>query len=375
VTFAANYVGRSLLRNEDLRLLRGKGQFVDDLHRDGMVHAAILRSQVAHGRLRAIRAEAAKAMRGVHGVFTAADVMRMLGGSVPVIPLRLGAPQLLPFEQPVIVAEKVRYVGEPLAIVVADSRALAEDALAAIEVDIEPLPVVATREDASRDASLLFEAEGSNTAIIYTATKGDASVRAPYVRRERFSVHRHTAVCLEPRGLLAVWDGDKTRLTLLGAAKVPFTTRRTLAQNMDLPEDCVEAIEVDVGGGFGVRGDYHVEDFLVPFAARRLGRPVKWIEDRLENLMTANHARECDAEMEIACDRDGTVLALRGEVWVDSGAYIRAAATVQPRNAAQFATGPYRIANVQVRSSIVVTNKTPSGVYRGPGRFEADFFR
>ena len=374
--FAAKHVGQPVERSEDLRLLRGRGQFVDDLHREGMLHAALLRSPVAHGRIRAIGVGAARKLPGVRGIYTAEDVARASGGAIPRIPLRLGAPQLLPFEQPVIAQHKVRYVGEPLAIVVADSRALAEDALAAIEVDIEPLPAAPDRASACRDESPLFEATGSNRAITYLAAKGDANaVKAPYVRRERFSVQRHTAVCLEPRGLLAEWDGDRTKMTVFGAAKLPFTTRRTLAQHMDLPEDCVEAIEVDVGGGFGVRGDFHVEDFLVPFAARRLNRPVKWIEDRLENLMTANHARECDCELEIACERDGTVLALRGSVWIDSGAYVRAAATVQPRNAAQFASGPYRIPNIHIESTIVVTNKTPSGVFRGPGRYEGDFFR
>ena len=372
-SFEAKAVGQAVLRTEDLRLLRGRGRFVDDLHVEGMLHAAFLRSAVAHGRIRSIDAAAALKMPGVHAIFTAAEVAKVCGGSIPRIPLRLVRPETVAFEQPVIAHDKVRYVGEPMAIVVAESPALAEDALDAIEADIEPLPAVA---DAATGDALLFEAQGTNRAMTYTSHKGDAlAVKAPYVRREKFRVHRHTAIPLEPKGLLAVWQGDSARLSLMGAAKEPFTTRRILAQQMDLPDDCVEAIEVDVGGGFGVRGDFHPEDFLVPFAARRLNRPVKWVEDRLENLLASNHARDVGCELEIACELDGTVLALRGLTEVDAGAYFRNAAPVPAQNVAQFISGPYRIPHVHIQSTAWLTNKSPIGVYRGPGRFEGDFFR
>jgi aerobic carbon-monoxide dehydrogenase large subunit len=355
-----NFIGKPVERIEDLRLLRGRGEYVDDLHRDGMLHAAVLRSPLAHGLIRSINTVEAKKMPGVHAVFTAADI----GSVVPTIPLRLAPlPALVPFEQPVIADKEARYVGEPVALVVAESLAQAEDAMEAIELDIEPLPAAADRR-------------GGELAIVYTATKGDAlSVKAPYVRKERFAVQRHTAVCLEPRGLLADWDGAKTRLTVAGAAKVPFSTRRMLAKNMDLPEDCIDMIEQDVGGGFGVRGEFYPEDFLIPFAARKLGRPVKWTEDRRENLLASNHSREMDCEIEIACHADGTLLALRGRVWVDMGAYFRANGSIPPRNVAQFLSGPYRVPNIHIESYAVLTNKTPVGTYRGPGRFEADFFR
>jgi carbon-monoxide dehydrogenase large subunit len=371
------FVGQPIERIEDLRLLRGRGQFVDDLHADGMLHAAILRSPVAHGRIRAIDVRPALAMPAVRGVITAADVAQGSGGSVPRVPLRLAPlPELVPFEQPVIADGKVRYVGEPIAVVVADTPGEAEDALEAIAIDIEALPAVADRRAAGRNETLLFEAHGSNLAIKYTATKGDAaSVKAPYVRKERFAVQRHTAVCMEPRGVLASWDGAKTKLTVNGAAKVPFATRKTLAKNLDLPEDCIDMIEGDTGGGFGVRGEFYPEDFLIPFAARRLGRPVKWIEDRRENLLASNHSREMDCEIEIACEKDGAIVALRGRAWVDLGAYMRANGSIPPRNIAQFLSGPYRIPNIHVESFALLTNKTPVGTYRGPGRFEADFFR
>ena len=356
-------VGKPIERVEDLRLLRGRGQYVDDLHRDGMLHAAILRSPVAHGKIVSLNTHEAKALPGVRAVFTAEDVSRG-GEALPTIPLRLAPlPELEKFEQPVIAHGEVHYVGEPLAVVVADTLAQAEDALEAIELDIEPLPAITDRR-------------AGMTAIRYTAVKGDGlNVSAPYVRRERFSVQRHTAVCLEPRGLLAHWDGAQTRLTVAGAAKVPFATRRTLAKNMDLPEDCIEMLEFDVGGGFGVRGEFYPEDFLIPFVARKLGRAVKWTEDRRENLLASNHSREMDCEIEIACERDGRIVALRGRAWVDMGAYMRANGSIPPRNVAQFLSGPYRIPNIHMESFAVLTNKTPVGTYRGPGRFEADFFR
>jgi carbon-monoxide dehydrogenase large subunit len=355
-------IGKPVERFEDLRLLRGRGSYVDDQHAEGMVHAAILRSPIAHGRIRGLNFEKAESMRGVHAVLTARDVAK--GGAVPTIPLRLAPlPELVPFEQPVIAKGEVNYVGEPIAVVLADTLAIAEDALDAIELDLEPLPAI-------------VDCRQGRLAIKYTATKGDAlAATAPYRRKERFAVQRHTAVCMEPRGLLAKWDGGKTKLTVSGAAKVPFSTRRMLARNMDLPEECIDMLEPDVGGGFGVRGEFYPEDFLIPFAARRLGRPVKWTEDRRENLLASNHSREMQCEIEILCQRDGTIVALRGAAWVDMGAYMRANGSVPPRNVAQFLSGPYRVANVHMESFALLTNKTPVGTYRGPGRFEADFFR
>jgi len=373
----APLVGQSIERFEDLRLLRGRGQYVDDVHPEGLLHVAFLRSPAPHALVRAIRTEAARGMPGVHGIYTAADVREFSSGEVPTIPLRLAPlPELVPYEQPCIADDRVRYVGEIVAMVVADTTALAEDAAERIELDLEPLPVVADRIASCRDESLLFPHLGSNRAITYTARKGDPdAVQAPYVRRERFAVQRHAAVTMEPRGLCAIWDGAKTRLTVLGAAKVPFASRRILAKCLDLPEECVDMIELDVGGGFGQRGEFHAEDFLVPFAARRLNRPVKWIEDRREHLLAANHSREMDCELEIACERDGTILAITGDVWVDTGAFMRNNGTIPPRNVAQFTSGPYHIPNIRIRSHAQLTNKAPIGTYRGPGRFEADFFR
>lgn len=371
-------VGSYIPRVEDYRLLSGTGCFVDDVHLPGMLHAAILRSPVAHGRLKSVDTAEALAMSGVHAVYTHVDVQAALEGrGVPKMPLRLSPiPEHEPFEQRVVAWDKIRYVGEPLAIVVADSAALAEDAAERIVADIEELPVVPDCAASIRGDVLLFESEGSNVPVTYTAQKGDARlVTGAYARRARFSTQRHSAVTMEARGLVASWDGERRHMTVYGAAKVPFATRRTLASTLGLPAESVDMIEIDVGGGFGVRGEFYPEDFLVPFASMRLGRPIKWIEDRLENLLGSNHSRQMECELEIVCERDGHILALRGTILTDSGAYMRSSGAVPPRNVAQFLSGPYDIPHVYIESSACLTNKGPVGTYRGPGRFEADYFR
>jgi carbon-monoxide dehydrogenase large subunit len=369
---APQWIGAAIERQEDLRFLTGTGRYVDDLVCDGMLHAAVLRSPVAHGRIRSIATTAAKAMPGVHQVITAADI-----GPVPVIPLRLAnLPEFQSYLQPVIAHDKTRYVGEPLAVVVADSAAQAEDALAAIELDIEALPAIADRHAASTAAALLFESTGSNCALHYRVAHGDADAAfatAEYVRSESFHVHRHTALPMETRGMVAEWVGQ--RLVVWGASKVLFFNRRVLAPMLGVAEDAIDMIEVDVGGGFGVRGEFYPEDFLIPFAARLAGRPVKWIEDRREHLIATNHSREVDCELEIACRRDGTMLGMRGRIFGDMGAYIRTNGGIVPIRSAQFLPGPYRIPALAFEVEALVTTKTPVGTYRGPGRFEANFFR
>jgi carbon-monoxide dehydrogenase large subunit len=364
-------VGRPIERVEDLRLLRGRGRYVDDLSRQDQLSAVVLRSGVAHGVIRRIDCTAARALPGVHAVFTAIDI----GAPVPTIPVRLfPCPEHEPFRQPVIASTKVRYVGEPLAIVVADSPAIGEDALELIEVEIDALPAVTSRQG----DSLLFEAHGSNCALHYSVSKGDAAqafATADYTRRETSYVHRHTGITMEPRGVLAEWDAAVGRMTVWGATKVPFANRRILAKLMELDEQAVDMIEGDTGGSFGVRGEFFPEDFLVPFAARRLSRPVKWTEDRREHFLAISHARDVACEIEIACRRDGQVLGLRGKVWTDVGAYLRTAGAISPRNVGQFITGPYAIENVDIDVAVQLSNKSPSGTYRGPGRYEADFFR
>jgi aerobic carbon-monoxide dehydrogenase large subunit len=370
---ANTLVGQAVERAEDWRFLRGEGCFAADYEPAGTVHAAILRSSVAHGNIVSIDASAALKLPGVHAVLTADDI----DGTIPTIPLRL-APLagLDKYLQPIIARGKVRYAGEPVAVVLADNRARAEDALEHIALVIEPVPAVPDWRAAAKDQVLLFEANATNVATHYTADLGDADAAFPqadYVRHESFRAHRHTASPMETRGLIAEWKND--RLICTAATKVTFFNRRALAKMLGLSETDIDMIELDVGGGFGVRGEFYPEDFLIPFAARKIGRPVKWIEDRREHLIAANHSREIDCELEIACHADGTILGMRGRIYGDMGAYIRTNGGVVPAKAAQFLHGPYRIPNLKVEVAAYMTSKTPVGTYRAPGRFEANFFR
>jgi len=368
------FIGTPMERREDMRFLRGRGTYVDDLQIPGLLYAVILRSSVAHGRIVSIDPSAALSLPGVHSVITAAD----MPGGPPIVPMRLQPlPEFKPYEQPVIAHDKVRYVGEPIAVVLAASVALGEDALEAIAVEIEELPAVADWQTAAKNKSLLFEKPGTNRSLVFQARKGDADAAfatAPYVRRERLRTGRHYGLTMEPRGVMAEWDAAKGKLTISGAAKVPFFNRRILSAQIGLPVEAIEMIENDVGGGYGARGEFYPEDFLIPFAARHVNRPVKWIEDRRENLMAMNHAREEECDLEVACTRDGVILAIRGEVHTDMGAYMRTNGAVGARNVSQFMAGPYRVPHVKIDSALWMTNKTPVGTYRGPGRFEANFF-
>ena len=367
------YIGQPLERIEDRLLLTGAGIFVGDINPVNLLHASILRSSIAHGRIVKIDATAARSMGGVVAVITAAEI-----GEIPVIPIRQhGRPEGEFYRQPVIASEKVRYVGEPLAVIIATEQCLAEDAAELIEVDIVELPALADHAFAATDATLLFENTSTNLASSFSARMGDADAAfeaADYRRREKFSVQRHTASPMETRGLLAEWDPSKQRMTVSGATKVPFFNRRVLAEMLQLEQSRVDLMEVSVGGGFGARGEFYPEDFLIPFAARYLGAKVRWIEDRRENLMAMNHAREMYADMEIACRADGLVLGVRGRVDVDLGAYVRTNGFTAPRNVVQFVSGPYLIPNIAIDAHCYLTSKTPTGTYRGPGRYEASFF-
>ena len=373
------FIGASIERREDLRFLRGRGIYVDDLTVPGLLYAVILRSSVAHGRLKSVDTSAALKIPGVHAVITAKDMnFTDYPAGVPIVPMRLQPlPEFKPFEQPVIAYDKVRYVGEPIAVVLASSVAVGEDALEHIAVEIEDLPPVATWRAAQKNESILFEPTGTNRSLMFEARKGDADTAfrdAPYTRRENLRTGRHYGLTMEPRGVMAEWDAAKNKLTVSGAAKVPFFNRRILAKQIGLAESDIEMIENDVGGGYGARGEFYPEDFLIPFAAKHINRPVKWIEDRRENLMAMNHARETEADLEIACNRDGTIIGVRGDVHTDMGAYMRTNGAVGARNAPQFMTGPYRVPHHKVDSHLWMTNKTPVGTYRGPGRFEGCFY-
>jgi len=368
-------VGRPVRRVEDARFVTGAGCFVGDFRRARTCHAAVVRSPVAHARLTAVRTRAALDLPGVVTVLTSAD----LGGLEAPIPIRLAPlPGFERFLQQPIARDRLRYAGEPVALVLAEDRYVAEDAAERVTLEYEPLAPVVDPRAAMTDAVVLHASAGTNVASRYAVSRGDpdaAFAGAEYTRRETFRCHRHSAMPIETRGLVAEWDARAAKLTVWGATKVTFFNRRALARLLGLPEASVELVELDVGGSFGVRGEFYPEDFLIPFAAMRVGRPVTWIEGRREHLLSANHSRAMECELEIAARRDGTILGLRARLVVDMGAYVRTNGGVVPAKAAQFLPGPYRIANFGCEVNAVVTSTTPVGTYRGPGRFEANFFR
>lgn len=367
------YIGSPIDRIEDLRLLAGAGTYVGDLKPENLLYATVLRSPIAHGRIRKIATAAARSSAGVAAVITAAEI-----GEIPVIPVRQhGKPEGEPYRQPVIAVEKVRYVGEPIAVIVALEQCIAEDAAELIELEIDELPALAAHEESAANRTLLFEKTTTNLATSFFARMGDADAAfatADYRRREKFSVQRHTASPMETRGLLAEWDPEHQRIVVSGATKVPFFNRRVLAEMLKLEPSQVDLMEVDVGGGFGARGEFYPEDFLIPFAARHVGGKVRWVEDRREHLMATNHAREMYADLEIACRADGTVIGIRGRIDVDLGAYVRTNGFTAPRNVVQFVSGPYLVPNIRIDAHSYLTSKTPTGTYRGPGRYESSFF-
>ncbi len=370
-----SYIGSPVKRQEDVRFLTGSAQYVADVKLPGMLHAAILRSPHAHGRVTAIDASEALVLPGVHGIYTFDDIAP-LAKPIPVRVFHL--PGLEDFLQYHLAGDKVRYVGEPVAVVVAESRYLAEDALEAIQVDYDPLPPVTDVRQSLEDSVLLHEQNGSNLAGNAVVGFGDIDavfLNADYTRKEEFRTHRHTGNPLETRGLVADFNARTGDLTVWGPTKVPHTVKKVLVDQLGLSADRVHLVEPDVGGGFGIRGEFYPEDFLIPFAATRLGRPVKWVEDRLEHLIAANHSRELLCEVEIAASNDGTLLGLRATLYGDMGAYVRTHGAVVPALAAGLLIGPYRVAAFQASVNCLVTNKVGAGTYRGPGLYEGCFIR
>ena len=374
---AQSYIGAPIPRREDARFVTGRGQYLDDVRPPGrqIWHAAILRSPYAHARVRSISTAAALALDGVAAVFTYADIAHL----AKPIPMRVfPLPGLEHYLQTPLSADTVRHTGEAVAVVVAESRYLAEDALDLIEVDYEPLPAVTGVAEALSDVVMVHPANGTNLAGSAEINVGDVAAAfqdADYVRREEFHTNRHTANPLETRGLLADYNPADGQLRVWGPTKVAHTNRTILARHLEIDEERIHFIEPDVGGGFGVRGEFYAEDFLIPFAAYRLGRTVKWVEDRAEHLAAANHSREVVCQAELAARRDGTLLGLRATVYGDMGAYVRTHGSVVPALTAVMMTGPYRIPNFQASVNCVMTNKMGAGTYRAPGFFEGTFIR
>jgi aerobic carbon-monoxide dehydrogenase large subunit len=370
------YVGQSLKRREDERLLQGRGAYVADVQRPHALHLALVRSPHAHAWIRGVDVTAARACPGVVDVVTFDDLPELARA----IPMRLAErDRMRHYLQRPLARDKVRYVGEPVAAVLADDRYRAEDALTHVRVDYESLsPLVDTRAAAEPGSALLFEAEGTNVVAAYSVACGDverALREADLVLREAFAVQRHTAVPLETRGALADWDAGRAVLSMWGMTKVPHINRRIIAEHTGLAEHRVRFLPTDVGGAFGVRGEVYPEDVLVALLAMRARRPVRWIEDRREHLQAANHSREQRHEIVIGLRRDGTILAIHDRFWNDMGAYVRTHGATAPNNTAAYIPGPYRVASYRADVTCVVTSKTPAGTYRAPGRFEATFVR
>ena len=374
---AQTYIGAPIARKEDVRFLTGKASFVDDVKQPGMLHAAVLRSPHAHARVLSIEPQAALEIEGVEAVFTFQDIAATVEPRP--IPLRRGVYEgLAPFLQYALARDKVRYVGEPVALVVAQSRYVAEDALDAIQVEYDPLPAISDVWKSLKGDVLLFEEQGTNLAFEFGGELGDveeAFRQADYTRKEQFRCHRHTANPMETRGLVATYDPGRQVLTVWGETKVPHFNRGVLASLLQMPEHRIHFIEPDVGGGFGVRGEFYPENFLIPFASLKLGRPVKWTEDRMEHLISANHSREHVCELEMAAKKDGTILGMRATVYGALGGYVRTHGASVPVGTAAILMGPYHIPNYQWDVKCLLTNKVGMGTFSAPGRYESCFFR
>jgi carbon-monoxide dehydrogenase large subunit len=371
----APYIGRSLKRFEDPRLLVGEGQFIDDMQLPDMLHAVVVRSTHAHARLVSVDAEPVRRQPGVITVLTA----RELTGKVRDIPRRviddLSGVELP--EHPVLAGDRVCYVGQPVAIVVAESRALAEDAAEQIEMAYEPLPPVVDLRAASEDgATLVHGAMGTNVALQLRLGRGDvdaAFAAADHIVRGRYEVPRLSAAPMEGRGLIAQYQPQEEHLTLWTSTQVAFTVKRFLAQTLIEAPRQLRVITPDVGGGFGQKVELWPEDVACSYLAITLQRPIKWIETRRENLLVY-HGRGYCGDMEAAVTSDGRILGMRCRILADLGAYSLNATPGPPVNAAKRVAGPYDIADVDVECLGIVTNKPPTGPYRGAGGPEGAFF-
>jgi len=377
----AKYFGASVPRKEDPRLLRGEGRFVDDIKLPGMLHAAFVRSLHAHARIRAIRTDAARRLPGVAHVFTFTELdrwmkpMPLFGAIPPGLAARVVV-RMRQVPQLAMCRDVVRYVGEIVAMVLAPSRALAEDACELVEVDYEPLTPVTDMLAAAGPGAPLVHAEwGDNVAVEFETGFGDigAALRAADVSvRERFHIQRYVGMPLETRGVVARWDPRDGSLTTWNSTQVVHFVQQGLVAALELPPHKIRVVAPDVGGGFGTKANGYPEDLLIPAAAIASRRPVKWIEDRREHMMASAHARHQVHDIEIAARRDGAMLAVRDRIWLDLGAY-NSWGIVLPYNTVAHLLGPHRVPNLHVECRGVVTNKTPNAPYRGAGRPETVF--
>ncbi|HLY22841.1 MAG TPA: xanthine dehydrogenase family protein molybdopterin-binding subunit [bacterium] len=378
---SGRYVGAIVRRLEDPRFLTGGGQYVDDIPAAGCLHAAVVRATHAHARLTHVDLARARRHPSVVACFAFPDLSDALvpvpsaGVAPPALEARVRF-QVRTASQFPLAATHVRYVGEPVAVVVADGRAAAEDAAALVGVAYEPLPVVTdVVRGLEAGAPLIHPDWGDNVAVSFAMRVGDpdgAFAQAPVRVRATLHVPRSAGMPLEPRGILAVPDRRGGGITVWSSTQVPYLLQRALSDALRMPAHRVRVIAPDVGGGFGTKCSVYPEDTLIPVVAARLRRPVKWIETRREHMQAATHSREQVHEAEIAAAADGAILGFRDRFLLDQGAY-NPWGIVQPYNTVAHMLGPYRIRNAAFEARSVVTNKTPHAPYRGAGRPEAVF--
>ena len=376
------FVGRALPRREDRRLLTGRGQFIADLDLPHMLHAVFVRSPVAHARIGSVHLAQALAAPGVVCALSGADLLELLP---PVPDTQLSLPskwtalvqhKFINPQQPLLAHDKVRHVGEAVAVIVAESRYAAEDAAQLVGLDLDPLPPVVDPEAALRPGGpIVHDKFHTNLIGAFTIGKGDidtALARSPHKLKRRLHHHRYAAAPMECRGVVGLHDPRTDSVTIWSATQVVHWVRREAAAVLRLPEARVRCLALDVGGGFGVKGHVYPEDLLIPFLARRLARPVQWIEDRREHLMCSCHSRDQIHDVEVGFDDEGRILALRDRFIVDCGAWNPIGAGVV-YNTAVHLTGPYKIDALAIEARIAATNKVPNAPYRGAGRPEAAF--
>ncbi len=377
----AKFFGAAVKRREDPRFLRGEGRFVDDVVVPGMLHAAFLRSPHAHARIVSIDTTASATAPGVARVLTFRDLERWmkplpLFGAVPP-----GLAAVVKFDirqapQWALCRDRARYVGEIVAMVVADTPEQAEDAVDLIRVEWDLLPPVVDMTRAAEPGAPLIHPEwGNNVGIGFTHSIGDADrafAGADVTVGETFHIQRYVGMPLENRGVVAAWDRRDGTMTTWNSTQVSHFVQQGLTGALGLPPHKIRVIAPDLGGGFGTKASGYAEDALIPIVAMALGRPVKWIESRREHMSGAAHARHQVHAISLAADRDGTILAVRDRIWLDLGAY-NVWGVVLPYNTVAHLIGPHRIKNMWVDVQAVVTNKTPNAPYRGAGRPETVF--
>ena len=375
-------VGQRVKRREDPRLIQGRGTYVDDVRIPGMQHLAFKRSDIAHGRIRSIDTRAAGAMDGVEAVFTGAQIAGFLA------PMPIGTPYPSP-EHRAVAVDTVRFVGDPVAVVVACDRYVARDAADAIVVDYEPLPAVVDPETAITGKPAVLHAEfpanvalgplPSGTGVGRQGDIDDTAVDAAFkaadvVITQRMVNQRLVPCSIEARGVVAHYEPGREALTIWSSTQNPHILRTFVAQTLGLGEDCVRAIAPEVGGGFGAKINIYGEEYVAAALSKRLGLPVKWIEDRSEAFLATVHGRDLIAYVELAGTRDGKVLGLRMRIIADIGAYNMLLTARVPTHSMTMANATYAFPAIRATLTEVFTNKTPTDAYRGAGRPEATYF-